>query len=40
MNGRGGVRPVTAEKVIATARALDYPRRLPECTAGCCSSRC
>jgi len=29
LNGRGGVRPVTAEKVIAAARALDYPRRLP-----------
>lgn len=30
LNGRGGVRPATAEKVLAAARALDYPRRLPE----------
>lgn len=34
MNGRGGVRPATAEKVIAAARALDYPRRLPEVHRG------
>ena len=30
LNGRGGVRPATVEKVAAAARALDYPRRLPE----------
>jgi LacI family transcriptional regulator, galactose operon repressor len=30
LNGRGGVRPATAEKVVAAARALDFPRRLPE----------
>ncbi len=29
LNGRGGVRPAMAERVIAAARALDYPRRLP-----------
>ena len=34
LNGRGGVRPATAEKVIAAARALDYPRRLPEVHRG------
>lgn len=34
LNGRGGVRPVTAEKVIAAARALDYPRRLPDVHRG------
>lgn len=30
LNGRGGVRPEMAERVIAAARRLDYPRRLPE----------
>lgn len=30
LNGRGGVRPALAEKVVAAARALDYPRRLPD----------
>jgi LacI family transcriptional regulator len=34
LNGRGGVRPATAEKVLAAARALDYPRRLPEVHRG------
>jgi LacI family transcriptional regulator len=34
LNGRGGVRPATAAKVIAAARALDYPRRLPEVHRG------
>jgi LacI family transcriptional regulator len=34
LNGRGGVRPATAEKVIAAARALGYPRRLPEVHRG------
>ncbi|PZQ49919.1 MAG: LacI family transcriptional regulator [Rhodovulum sulfidophilum] len=34
LNGRGGVRPETAERVIAAARALDYPRRLPEVHRG------
>jgi LacI family transcriptional regulator len=34
LNGRGGVRPATAERVIAAARALDYPRRLPEIHRG------
>lgn len=29
LNGRGGVREDTARKVIAAARALDWPRRLP-----------
>lgn len=29
LNGRGGVRPETVERVVAAARALDYPRRLP-----------
>jgi LacI family transcriptional regulator len=29
LNGRGGVRPETAMKVIAAARALDWPGRLP-----------
>lgn len=29
LNGRGGVRPETVEKVLAAARALDHPRRLP-----------
>ncbi len=30
LNGRGGVRPETAMKVVAAARALDWPGRLPE----------
>lgn len=34
LNGRGGVRPRLIEKVIAAARALDYPRRLPELHRG------
>ena len=34
LNGRGNVRPATAAKVIAAARALDYPRRLPEVYRG------
>ena len=34
LNGRGGVRPATAERVLAAARALDYPRRLPEVHRG------
>ena len=34
LNGRGGVRPATTERVIAAARALDYPRRLPEIHRG------
>ncbi|MFO1046360.1 MAG: LacI family DNA-binding transcriptional regulator [Geminicoccaceae bacterium] len=34
LNGRGGVRPATTERVIAAARALDYPRRLPEVHRG------
>lgn len=34
LNGRGGVRPATAERVIASARALDYPRRLPDVHRG------
>lgn len=34
LNGRGGVRPPTVEKVVAAARALDYPRRLPEVHRG------
>lgn len=34
LNGRGGVRPATVEKVIAAARQLDYPRRLPDAHRG------
>ncbi|TGS82583.1 LacI family DNA-binding transcriptional regulator [Mesorhizobium sp. M3A.F.Ca.ET.174.01.1.1] len=34
LNGRGGVRPGTVEKVVAAARSLDYPRRLPEAHRG------
>ncbi|MER9565578.1 LacI family DNA-binding transcriptional regulator [Mesorhizobium sp. M0571] len=34
LNGRGGVRPETVEKVVAAARALDYQRRLPEAHRG------
>ena len=30
LNGRGGVRAETAEKVIAAARKLDWPGRLPD----------
>ncbi len=30
LNGRGGVRPETAEKVLAAVRALKYPRPLPD----------
>jgi len=30
LNGRGGVRPETVEKVVVAARALDWPGRLPE----------
>jgi LacI family transcriptional regulator len=30
LNGRGGVRPEMVEKVLAAARALDYPKRLPD----------
>jgi LacI family transcriptional regulator len=34
LNGRGGVRPELVERVIAAARALNYPRRLPEAHRG------
>jgi LacI family transcriptional regulator len=34
LNGRGGVRPETVEKVVLAARALDFPRRLPEAHRG------
>jgi LacI family transcriptional regulator len=34
LNGRGGVRPKTAAMVIAAARELDYPKRLPEVHKG------
>ena len=34
MNGRGGVRPETVERVVSAARALDYPRRLPAAHRG------
>lgn len=34
LNGRGGVRPATVERVVAAVRALDYPRRLPEVHRG------
>lgn len=30
LNGRGGVSEGTAQKVVSAARALDYPKRLPE----------
>ena len=30
LNGRGGVRPETVERVLAAVRRLDYPKRLPE----------
>jgi LacI family transcriptional regulator len=34
LNGRGGVRIALVEKVLAAARALDYPRRLPDLHRG------
>ena len=34
LNGRGGVRPEMVERVIAAARALNYPKRLPEAHRG------
>lgn len=34
LNGRGGVRPDTTQRVIRAARALDYPGRLPEIHRG------
>ncbi|WP_199261264.1 LacI family DNA-binding transcriptional regulator [Paracoccus binzhouensis] len=34
LNGRGGVRPETVEKVVLAARALDYPRKLPDTHRG------
>jgi LacI family transcriptional regulator len=34
LNGRGGVKPETVERVVAAARALDYPKRLPEAHRG------
>lgn len=34
LNGRGGVRPETVEKVVRAARALDWPGRLPEVHRG------
>ncbi|GLK64185.1 LacI family DNA-binding transcriptional regulator [Paracoccus kondratievae] len=34
LNGRGGVRPETAEKVVLAARTLDYPRILPDAHRG------
>jgi LacI family transcriptional regulator len=34
LNGRGGVRPALAEKVIIAARRLDYPRILPDTHRG------
>jgi LacI family transcriptional regulator len=34
LNGRGGVRPGTVEKVVAAALVLDYPRRLPDVHRG------
>ena len=34
LNGRGGVRPELVEKVIIAARALDYPRKLPDTHRG------
>jgi LacI family transcriptional regulator len=30
LNGRGGVKPDLVERVLAAARKLDYPKRLPE----------
>jgi LacI family transcriptional regulator len=34
LNGRGGVRPDLVEKVVVAARALNYPRTLPETHRG------
>ncbi|OAP36718.1 LacI family transcriptional regulator [Sinorhizobium glycinis] len=34
LNGRGGVRPELVEKVLLAARALNYPRKLPEAHRG------
>jgi LacI family transcriptional regulator len=34
LNERGGVTPGTVERVLAAARALDYPKRLPEAHRG------
>lgn len=34
LNGRGGVRPELVEKVVIAARALDYPRKLPDAHRG------
>lgn len=34
LNGRGGVRPETAERVLVAARRLDYRRNLPEAHRG------
>lgn len=34
LNGRGGVRPETVEKVVLAARALNYPRILPDAHRG------
>lgn len=34
LNGRGGVRPALVERVIAAARQLNYPKRLPETHRG------
>lgn len=34
LNGRGGVRPETVERVIHAARSLDWPGRLPETHRG------
>ncbi len=34
LNGRGGVRPVTVEKVLVAAREMDWPGRLPEVHRG------
>ncbi|WP_183432676.1 LacI family DNA-binding transcriptional regulator [Mesorhizobium sp. RMAD-H1] len=34
LNGRGGVRPELVEKVLLAARALNYPRKLPDVHRG------
>ena len=34
LNSRGGVRPDVVDRVVASARALDYPRRLPDAHRG------
>ncbi|HSX74297.1 MAG TPA: LacI family DNA-binding transcriptional regulator [Shinella sp.] len=34
LNGRGGVRPELAEKVVIAARSLNYPRTLPDAHRG------